>query len=68
MIYRVAATVQIVLVLAIITLYSGCMMDAIYIIILAIMNDLTMMPLSSDRQKARTLEPQAESGPHVADS
>lgn len=51
-IYRVAATVQIVLVLAIITLYSGCMMDAIYIIILAIMNDLTMMPLSSDRQKA----------------
>jgi len=51
-IYRVAATIQMVIVLAILTLVSGCMIDSLYIVIIAIMNDLTMMPLSSDKQRA----------------
>lgn len=50
--FRLAATVQIIVVLSVITFVSGCLMDTIYIIFIAIANDLTMMPLSSDNQKA----------------
>jgi len=53
--FRIAATIQIVTVLAVITLASGCMLDTIYIVILAIMNDLSMMPLSKDVQKASAI-------------
>jgi hypothetical protein len=51
-IFRVAATVQIVVVLGVITLVSGCVMPALNIIILALSNDISMLPLSSDRQRA----------------
>jgi len=51
-IYRVAATIQMIIVLTTLTLVSGCMIDSLYIVIIAIMNDLSMLPLSSDRQRA----------------
>merc|ERR1711968_44627 len=51
-IYRLSATIQIVVVLGVITLERGCSMNPTYVILLAIFNDVTMLPLSSDNQKA----------------
>jgi H+-transporting ATPase len=50
--YRFAATIQVIVFLCVTLFVSGCQIDLIYIVILALLNDLTMMPLSSDRQKA----------------
>jgi H+-transporting ATPase len=58
--FRIAATIQVILTLSIMTFVSGCVFDTIYIIIIAIANDLTMMPLSNDNQKASTKPEQPE--------
>jgi len=50
--YRFAATIQVIVFLSVAVFVSGCQIDLIYIVILALLNDLTMMPLSSDNQKA----------------
>merc|ERR1712159_78025 len=50
--YRFAATIQVIVFLSVALFVSGCQIDLIYIVILALLNDLTMMPLSSDRQRA----------------
>jgi H+-transporting ATPase len=50
--YRFAATIQVIVFLSVVLFVSGCQIDLIYIVILALLNDLTMLPLSNDKQKA----------------
>ena len=51
-IYRFAATIQIVTVLSVIIFASNCAIDSLYIILLALFNDLTMLPIAYDVQQA----------------
>jgi hypothetical protein len=46
--YRMAATVQIVLVLTLLIVFYDHMIDPLYVILLALFNDVTMAPISSD--------------------
>jgi len=50
--YRFAATIQFVCVLTLLIYISNCSINATYIIILALFNDLTMLPIAYDRQQA----------------
>ncbi len=50
--YRFAASIQIVTVLAFLILVSNCSIDPLYIILLALLNDLTMLPIAYDFQLA----------------
>jgi hypothetical protein len=50
--YRFAATMQIVIVLSMLIFISNCTIDALLIILLALFNDLTMLPIAYDRQQA----------------
>lgn len=50
--YRFAATIQIVCVLTLLIFISNCSINATYIIILALFNDITMLPIAYDRQQA----------------
>ena len=50
--YRFAASIQIVLVLAVLIFDMGCGVNPTYIIILALLNDLTMLPIAYDAQSA----------------
>ena len=52
-VYRLSATIQIVIVLGTITLERGCSMNPTYVILLAIFNDVTMLPLADDEQRVR---------------
>eukprot|EP00977_Amphora_coffeiformis_P012446 scaffold3077_cov162-Amphora_coffeaeformis.AAC.5 len=53
-VYRVAASVILVLSLATILFANGCSVDALYIIILALINDISMIPVAYDNAKATT--------------
>jgi len=53
--YRFAASIQIVLVLSILIYVSNCPITALFIIILALFNDLTMLPIAYDYQQAGSL-------------
>ena len=50
--YRFAASVQIVIVLTLLIYISNCPINSLYIILLALFNDLTMLPIAYDRQQA----------------
>ena len=50
--YRFAATIQIVSVLTLFILISDCSIKSLYIILLALFNDLTMLPIAYDHQQA----------------
>jgi len=50
--YRFAATIQIVIVLTLLIFISDCPILSLYVIILALFNDLTMLPIAYDRQQA----------------
>ena len=50
--YRFAATIQIVIVLTLLIFISNCPIQSLYVIILALFNDLTMLPIAYDRQQA----------------
>lgn len=50
--YRFAATMQIVVVLSMLIYISNCAIDPLFIILLALFNDLTMLPIAYDRQQA----------------
>lgn len=52
--YRFAASIQIVLCLAILILGQNCSVNPTYIIFLALFNDLTMLPIAYDYQQAST--------------
>lgn len=51
--YRFAATIQIVTVLTAIIFISDCSVNSLYIVLLALFNDLTMLPIAYDYQVAR---------------
>jgi hypothetical protein len=51
-IYRFAATIQFVVVLTLLIYISDCPINSLYIILLALFNDLTMLPIAYDRQQA----------------
>lgn len=51
-IYRVAATIQIVLVLTLLIYISNCTIQSIYIVLLALFNDVTLLPIAYDYQVA----------------
>jgi magnesium-transporting ATPase (P-type) len=50
--YRIATTVQILTSLSVIVLAFNCEINTLYIILLALVNDLTMIPIAEDRQTA----------------
>lgn len=50
-VYRIAATVQIVLSLTLLIFISNCPVNSIFVILLALFNDLTMLPVAYDQQK-----------------
>jgi H+-transporting ATPase len=50
--YRFAATIQIVIVLTLLTYISDCPINSLYVILLALFNDLTMLPIAYDNQQA----------------
>jgi hypothetical protein len=49
-VYRFAATIQIVIVLTLLIYISNCPIDSLYIVLLALLNDLTLLPIAYDRQ------------------
>lgn len=53
-VYRVAASVVLVLTLSIIIFTSGCAVDTLFIIILALLNDISMIPVAYDTASATT--------------
>lgn len=52
MTYRFAASIQIVVVLTLLIYISNCPITALFIILLALFNDLTMLPIAYDYQNA----------------
>ncbi|CAM9119803.1 unnamed protein product, partial [Ectocarpus fasciculatus] len=50
--YRFAATIQIVVVLTLLIFISNCAVNSLYVILLALFNDLTMLPIAYDKQQA----------------
>jgi len=53
--YRFAATIQIVIVLTLLIFISDCPINPTFVIILALFNDLTMLPIAYDNQQASSL-------------
>lgn len=53
--YRFAATIQIVVVLTLLIFISNCPINPTFVIILALFNDLTMLPIAYDNQQAGSL-------------
>jgi len=53
--YRFAATIQIVIVLTLLIFISNCPINSLFVIILALFNDLTMLPIAYDNQTASTI-------------
>lgn len=53
--YRFAATIQIVIVLTLLIFISNCPINSLYVIILALFNDLTMLPIAYDNQIASSI-------------
>lgn len=53
-VYRVAASLVMVLTLSIIIFVSGCAVDSLLVIILALLNDISMIPVAYDNAKATT--------------
>jgi hypothetical protein len=50
--YRFAATIQIVFVLSLLIFVSNCPVNSLYVILLALFNDITMLPIAYDKQQA----------------
>lgn len=53
--YRFAASIQIVIVLTLLIFISNCAINPLFIILLALFNDLTMLPIAYDQQQAGSL-------------
>lgn len=56
-VYRIAASIILVLTLSVIAFASGCAVDSLLIIILALFNDISMIPVAYDKASA-TSKPQ----------
>eukprot|EP00604_Paraphysomonas_vestita_P003626 CAMPEP_0174818984 /NCGR_PEP_ID=MMETSP1107-20130205/1963_1 /TAXON_ID=36770 /ORGANISM="Paraphysomonas vestita, Strain GFlagA" /LENGTH=926 /DNA_ID=CAMNT_0016031695 /DNA_START=303 /DNA_END=3083 /DNA_ORIENTATION=+ len=61
-IYRFAATIQIVIVLSLVIFVSNCPINSLFVILLALFNDLTMLPIAYDRQQASAVPENPEVG------
>jgi H+-transporting ATPase len=61
-IYRFAATIQIVIVLSLVIFVSNCPINSLFVILLALFNDLTMLPIAYDRQQASATPENPEVG------
>lgn len=61
-IYRFAATIQIVIVLSLVIFISDCPINSLFVILLALFNDLTMLPIAYDRQQASKVPENPEVG------
>ena len=53
-VYRVAASIVLVLTLSIVIFVTSCAVDSLMIIILALLNDVSMIPVAYDNAKATT--------------
>lgn len=53
-VYRVAASLILVLTLSIIIFATGCAVDSLMIIIMALLNDISMIPVAYDNASATT--------------
>jgi H+-transporting ATPase len=53
--YRFAATIQIVIVLTLLIFISNCAINPTFVILLALFNDITMLPIAYDRQQASSI-------------
>lgn len=53
-VYRVAASIILVLTLSIIIFTHGCAVNSLLVIILALLNDISMIPVAYDKAKATT--------------
>jgi H+-transporting ATPase len=53
--YRFAATIQIVIVLTLLIFISNCSINPTFVILLALFNDITMLPIAYDRQQASSI-------------
>jgi len=53
-VYRVAASIILVLVLSTIIFASGCAVDSLLVIVLALLNDISMIPVAYDNASATT--------------
>jgi hypothetical protein len=53
-VYRFAASIILVLTLSIIIFVSGCAVDSLLVIILALLNDISMIPVAYDNAQATT--------------
>jgi hypothetical protein len=53
--YRFAATIQIVIVLTLLIYISNCSVNSTFVILLALFNDITMLPIAYDRQQASSI-------------
>jgi len=60
--YRLAATIQILLYLSILIYAFDCSLDPLYVILLALFNDVTMIPVAEDNQLAAAEPQHAELG------
>jgi len=54
-VFRVAATIQMIMTLSVLTFVSGCNIDLIYVVLLALFNDLSMIMIGQDNQRASKL-------------
>jgi len=51
-VYRIASTIQVVVVLSVMIFQAECTISSLYVILLALLNDLTMTPLAHDNATA----------------
>ena len=63
-VYRVAASLILVLTLSIVIFVKGCAVDSLYVIILALLNDISMIPVVYDNTSATT-KPQLPSARNI---
>jgi len=50
--YRLATTIQILIYLSVLVYAFDCALDPLYVILLALLNDVTLLPIAEDRQTA----------------
>lgn len=60
--YRLASTIQILLYLSVLVYVFDCCLNPLYVILLALFNDITMIPVAEDRQTASAAPQHAHIG------
>jgi magnesium-transporting ATPase (P-type) len=60
--YRLASTIQILIYLSVLVYVFNCKVNPLYVILLALFNDITMIPVAEDRQTASAAPQHANVG------